>query len=247
MTSAITTREITYVAKDGTQLIGYFAAPTTQQAVAGILVSPEWWGRNAYTEQRARELAEQGYAALAIDMYGDKKVTTSSTQAYEWMMQTFADPDMIVTRASAALDTLAAQEEVNANKLGAIGFCYGGKVILDLARSGAPLEAVVTFHANLSAKEPAKEGQVQTEILVLHGELDSMVSLDDVAHFREEMHAAKVDHEVIIFENAKHGFSNPLADERAKANNVDLGYNAEAEKQGLVAMYELLDRHFKTK
>jgi len=72
------------------------------------------------------------------------------------------------------------------------------------------------------------------------------VSLDDVAHFREEMHAAKVEHEVIIFEDAKHGFSNPLADERAKANNVDLGYNAEAEKQGLAAMYELLDHHFKT-
>lgn len=247
MTSAITTREITYVAKDGTQLIGYFAAPITQQAVAGILVSPEWWGRNAYTEQRARELAEQGYAALAIDMYGDKKVTTSADQAHEWMMQTFADPNTIVTRASAALETLAAQEEVNANKLGAIGFCYGGKVILDLTRSGAPLEAVVTFHANLSTQEPAKEGQVQAEILVLHGELDSMVSLDDVAHFREEMHAADVDHEVIVFENAKHGFSNPLADERAKANNVDLGYNAEAEKQGLAAMYELLDRHFKTK
>ncbi|MEZ2181694.1 dienelactone hydrolase family protein, partial [Acinetobacter baumannii] len=79
--------------------------------------------------------------------------------------------------------------------------------------------------------------------LVLHGELDSMVTLDDVASFREEMHAAKVEHEVIVFENAKHGFSNPLADERAKANGVDLGYNAEAERKSLAAMYALLDRH----
>jgi dienelactone hydrolase len=115
-----------------------------------------------------------------------------------------------------------------------------------LARSGAPIQAVATFHANLSPKSPAQEGQVQAEILVLHGELDSMVTLDDVAHFREEMYAAKVEHDVIVFGNAKHGFSNPLADERAKANNVDLGYNAEAEKQGLAAMYKLLDRHFKT-
>ena len=243
MTISIQTREIQYNAADGQRLVGYFAAPSSQTPHAGIIVAPEWWGRNEYTEQRARELAEHGYAALAIDMYGDKNVTTDAKQAYEWMMQTFADADTIVNRAQAGLDTLAAQPEVNADQLAAIGFCYGGKVVLDLARSGAPLKAVATFHATLAPKAPAVEGQIQGEILVLHGELDSMVTLDDVASFREEMHAAKVDHEVIIFEDAKHGFSNPLADERAKANGVDLGYNPEAERQGLDAMYDLLERN----
>lgn len=240
--AAIKTREIQYTAQDGSQLIGYFAAPESDTPVPGVIVAPEWWGRNDYTEQRARELAEHGYAALAIDMYGDKKVTTASNQAYEWMMQTFEDPDTIVNRATAALNTLAAQDEVDADKLAAIGFCYGGKVALDLARSNAPLQAVATFHANLSPKAPAQEGQVQAEILVLHGEQDSMVSLDDVESFRKEMQAANVKHDVIIFKDAKHGFSNPLADERAKANGVDLGYNAEAEKQSLEAMYVLLTR-----
>ena len=243
MTISIQTREIQYNAADGQRLVGYFAAPSSQTPHAGIIVAPEWWGRNEYTEQRARELAEHGYAALAIDMYGDKNVTTDAKQAYEWMMQTFADADTIVNRAKAGLDTLAAQPEVNADQLAAIGFCYGGKVVLDLARSGAALKAVATFHATLAPKAPAVEGQIQGEILVLHGELDSMVTLDDVASFREEMHAAKVDHEVIIFEDAKHGFSNPLADERAKANGVDLGYNLEAERQGLDAMYDLLERN----
>ena len=243
MTISIQTREIQYNAADGQRLVGYFAAPSSQTPHAGIIVAPEWWGRNEYTEQRARELAEHGYAALAIDMYGDKNVTTDAKQAYEWMMQTFADADTIVNRAKAGLDTLAAQPEVNADQLAAIGFCYGGKVVLDLARSGAPLKAVATFHATLAPKAPAVEGQIQGEILVLHGELDSMVTLDDVASFREEMHAAKVDHEIIIFEDAKHGFSNPLADERAKANGVDLGYNPEAERQGLDAMYDLLERN----
>ena len=243
MTISIQTREIQYNAADGQRLVGYFAAPSSQTPHAGIIVAPEWWGRNEYTEQRARELAEHGYAALAIDMYGDKNVTTDAKQAYELMMQTFADADTIVNRAKAGLDTLAAQPEVNADQLAAIGFCYGGKVVLDLARSGAPLKAVATFHATLAPKAPAVEGQIQGEILVLHGELDSMVTLDDVASFREEMHAAKVDHEVIIFEDAKHGFSNPLADERAKANGVDLGYNPEAERQGLDAMYDLLERN----
>lgn len=245
MALKIKTREIEYTAADGVKLIGYFAAPETDAAVSGVIVAPEWWGRNEYTEQRARELAEHGYAALAMDMYGDKKVTTASSEAYAWMMQTFDDPDTIVNRASAALSTLAEQDEVNADQLAAIGFCYGGKVILDLARSGANLQAVATFHANLSPKAPAQEGAVKAEILVMHGELDSMVSLDDVAAFKAEMHAAKVEHEVIVFEDAKHGFSNPLADERAKANGVDLGYNAAAEKASLEAMYELLDRKLK--
>ena len=243
MTSAIQTREIQYTAADGTQLIGYFAAPENSTAVAGIIVAPEWWGRTEYTEQRARELAEHGYAAFAIDMYGDKKVTTEAQQANEWMMQTFANSDTIDIRSTAALETLVAQPEVNSTKLAAIGFCYGGKVVLDLARSGADLKAVATFHANLSSKSPAEKGKVKAEILVLHGELDSMVSFDDVSQFKEEMFAADVSHEVIIFEDAKHGFSNPLADERAKANGVDLGYSAEAEQQSLEAMYELLSRH----
>lgn len=243
MTNAIQTREIQYTAADGSTLIGYYAAPENSQAIAGVIVAPEWWGRNEYTEQRARELAGHGYAALAIDMYGDKKVTTDAKQAYEWMMQTFEDTETIVTRASAALATLAQQTEVNADKLAAIGFCYGGKVVLDLARSGADLKAVATFHATLAPKAPAQEGQVKAEIMVFHGEEDSMVTLDDVAKFKEEMFAAKVNHEVIVYEDAKHGFSNPLADERAKANSVDLGYNAEAEQKSLAAMYELLHRH----
>ena len=243
MTNAIQTREIQYTAADESTLIGYYAAPENSQAIAGVIVAPEWWGRNEYTEQRARELAGHGYAALAIDMYGDKKVTTDAKQAYEWMMQTFEDTETIVTRASAALATLAQQTEVNADKLAAIGFCYGGKVVLDLARSGADLKAVATFHATLAPKAPAQEGQVKAEIMVFHGEEDSMVTLDDVAKFKEEMFAAKVNHEVIVYEDAKHGFSNPLADERAKANGVDLGYNAEAEQKSLAAMYELLHRH----
>jgi len=241
MVAAIKTREITYTAADGSTLIGYFAAPESVEPVAGIIVAPEWWGRTEYTEQRARELAEHGFAALAIDMYGDKKVTSIASQASEWMIQTFQE-NTIVDRANAGLATLAAQPEVDATRLAAIGFCYGGKVILDLARSGADLKAVVTFHANLSAQQAAQQDTFKAEVLVLHGELDSMVSLADVESFKQEMNNAHVTAEVIVLKDAKHGFSNPLADERAKANNVDLGYNAEAEKKGLEAMYSLLDR-----
>ena len=241
MVAAIKTREITYTAADGSTLIGYFAAPESVEPVAGIIVAPEWWGRTEYTEQRARELAEHGFAALAIDMYGDKKVTSAPSQADEWMMQTFQG-NTIVERAGAGLATLAAQPEVDKTRLAAIGFCYGGKVILDLARSGADLKAAITFHANLSAQQAAQQDTFKAEVLVLHGELDSMVSLDDVESFKQEMNNAHVTAEVIVLKDAKHGFSNPHADEHAKASNVDLGYNAEAEKKGLEAMYSLLNR-----
>lgn len=243
MTFAITTREIQYQAQDGTTLIGYFAAPESTQAVAGVIVAPEWWGRTEYTEQRARELAEHGFAALAIDMYGDKKVTTNVPQASEWMTQTFQNANTIVDRATAGLATLAAQPEVDATRLAAIGFCYGGKVVLDLARTGADLKAVVTFHAaNVSPRQEGDAQNIKAELLVLHGELDSMLSLEAIESFEQEMTAAQVKYEVIVFKGAKHGFSNTLADERAKANNVDLGYNGEAEQKGLAAMYQLLDR-----
>lgn len=243
MTFAITTREIQYQAQDGTTLIGYFAAPESTQAVAGVIVAPEWWGRTEYTEQRARELAEHGFAALAIDMYGDKKVTTNVPQASEWMTQTFQNANTIVDRATAGLATLTAQPEVDATRLAAIGFCYGGKVVLDLARTGADLKAVVTFHAaNVSPRQEGDAQNIKAELLVLHGELDSMLSLEAIESFEQEMTAAHVKYEVIVFKGAKHGFSNTLADERAKANNVDLGYNVEAEQKGLAAMYQLLDR-----
>ncbi len=242
MTLAIKTREIQYIAADGTTLSGYFAAPEHGTPVAGVIVAPEWWGRNEYTEQRARELAEHGYAALAIDMYGEKKVTTTASQAQAWMMQTFEQPNTLVDRATAALATLAAQPEVNPMQLAAICFCYGGKVVLDLARAGANLKAVVTFHAVLSAQSPAEKDKVQAQILVLHGEQDSMVTLQDVADFEAEMASAQVNSQVIVLKDAKHGFSNPLADERAKANAVDLGYNAAAEKTSIDAMYDLLAR-----
>ena len=242
MTLSIKTREIQYVAADGSTLIGYFAAPENAKAVAGVIVAPEWWGRNEYTEQRARELAAQGYAAFAIDMYGDKKVTTTVAEAQAWMMQTFEQADTLVTRATAALETLAAQAEVDPHRLAAVGFCYGGKVVLDLARSGAELKAAITFHGVLSAAAPAEKGKIQAKLLVLHGEADTMVSLEDVENFKADMTQAGVDHEVIVLKDAKHGFSNPLADERAKANGVDLGYNAAAEQTGLNAMYALLAR-----
>lgn len=240
--STIITREIEYTANDGKQLIGFFAAPSTKHPVAGILVGPEWWGRNEYVVQRAKELAEQGYATLAIDMYGDKQTTENATEAYDLMMETFAEPNTLLNRANAALATLAAQPEVDPERLAAVGFCFGGKIALELARAGAPIHVAASFHGTLQTNNPAKAGVVKADVLVCHGADDSMVSLDDVDQIRKELEDAQVSHEILVLEHAKHGFTNPKSDERAKNAGVDLAYNAEAEHKSFAALDALLKK-----
>lgn len=238
----VTTQEIHYQDSQGQNLIGYFAYPEGGTHLAAVLVFPEWWGRNDYIERRTRELAEQGYAALAIDMYGDKKLATDASTANQYMLSTFDQPETIVDRATAAFNTLASQPQVDATRIAAIGFCYGGKVALDLARSGANLKAVNTFHANLSAQHPAQSGTFKPEVIVAHGEDDSMVSLDDVEQFKQEMTAANVTYHVDIYPNTKHGFTNPESNENARKNGVDLGYNPTAETASINNLYTLLAR-----
>ncbi|MFB2538254.1 MULTISPECIES: dienelactone hydrolase family protein [unclassified Acinetobacter] len=236
----IQTTEVHYQDSHGQNLIGYLAYPNdSDNKHAAILVFPEWWGRNAYIEQRARELAELGYVALAVDMYGDKKLADDPQTANQYMMATFEKPDTIVDRATAAMRCLQSQKGVDATKIAAIGFCYGGKVALDLARSNADLKVVATFHANLSHSTPANQG-FRPKVLVSHGEIDTMVTLDDVEKFKQEMQNAGVDYQVDIYPNAKHGFTNPKADENAAKYGVDLGYNADAAKQSIAKMHKLM-------
>lgn len=238
--STIITREIEYTAHDGKQLIGFFATPSTKHPVAGILVGPEWWGRNEYVVERAKELAEKGYAAFAIDMYGNKQTTENANEAYELMMETFAQPNTLIERANAALSTLAAQPEVDPERLAAIGFCFGGKISLELARAGAPIHVAASFHGNLQTEHPAQVGMVKADVLICHGADDSMVSLDGVNNIRHELEQAQISHKILVLEHAKHGFTNPKSDERAKNTGVDLAYNAEAEYKSFAALDEIL-------
>lgn len=243
--STISIREITYQDSKGQTLIGYLASPEGAQNLPAVLVCHEWWGRNDYPERRARELAEAGYTAFALDMYGDKKTADDVATANDTMMSTFAEANIIVDRATAALNTLIAQPEADANRIAVIGFCYGGKVALDLARSGANVKAVATFHANLSAQNPAQSDTFKAEVLVAHAGDDSMVSLEDVATFKQEMSAANVVHHVDIYPNTKHGFTNPAADEKAEKFGIGLGYNATSEQTSLANLYTLLARTLK--
>lgn len=240
----ILTREISYTDSTRQKFIGFFAIPQKQPAIASVLMAPEWWGRNDYVLERAHQLAEAGYNTFAIDMYGDKKTTEDVDTAKQWMMATFEHPNTIIERAEQALDILKAQPEVDPQKIAAVGFCYGGKVLLELARTGKNLKAIVSLHGNLSTQNPAKKQSIQGKVLICHGEKDTMVSLEDVKKFEAEMQNANVDYDILILKNAKHGFSNPLSDERGRRFKVDLAYNATATQKSMQAMYRLLKNTF---
>ena len=224
------------------ELISYVALPENASAenpAAGILVAPEWWGVVDHPKSVVERLAEAGYAAVAMDVYGEGKLTTDAAQANMWMEQVLADQDMLMARCQLITNDFSDQLAVNGDKLGAIGFCFGGKIVLDMAREGMPLKAVATFHGNPAPKQPADKN-FNAKVLVAHGRDDSMVSMDAIEDLKSELDAAEVDYTIDVYDNAKHGFTNPHADERAANNDVDLGYNEAAAKQSWENMLEFM-------
>ncbi len=243
--AAIQSQEIQYTATDGSQLVGYYAfddAVKTKRP--GILVVHEWWGLNNYARHRATQLAKLGYAALAIDMYGSGKHTEKAGEAMAMMHGVFNHASTSMIRAKAGLELLKTQPQVDATQLGAIGYCFGGKIVLDMARAGMPLKGVVSVHGTLATATPAKAGEVKAKILVLHGGADSMITPADVAVFKAEMKAANIPYKLVVYPEAKHGFSSPDADRLGKENKIDVGYNPKADRKSWKKMRGFFKRVF---
>lgn len=228
-------------AHDGVALRGALAMPAAAKPRAGVLVVPEWWGMNDYAQRRARELAERGYAAFACDMYGAGKVTDDPKQAGAWAGPFYQDRSLMVSRARAGLAVLAGRSGLAPDRLSAIGFCFGGTVVLELARAGEPLHLAASFHGGLSTTTAVAPGGIKARILVLHGGSDPMVPPADVAAFAGEMIAAKAAWDMQIYGRALHAFTNPKArDLHAILPAVD--YDPEAEQASLAALLERLPR-----
>ncbi len=217
---SIKTIELVSTTENGVELRSYMALPENaadDKPVAGILVAPEWWGVVDHPKSVVERLAKAGYAAVAMDVYGEGKLTSDAAMANMWMEQVLADQDMLMDRCRLILNDFSDQMSVDGDSLAAIGFCFGGKVVLDMAREGMPLKAVATFHGNLSPKQAADD-KFKAKVLVAHGGDDSMVSMDAVEDFKKEMDKVGADYTVDVYEGAKHGFTNPHADERAAKN-----------------------------
>ncbi|MAS09519.1 dienelactone hydrolase family protein [Salinisphaera sp.] len=222
--AAVQTQSIEYDVGSTTH-VGYLAYDDSDDtARPGVLVIPEWWGLNDYAKQRARELAAAGYVAFAADMYGEGKTTQSPQEAKSWSTAAKAN---LRGLGQAALSQLAEAPRVDDAHLGAIGFCFGGTSALELAYSGAPVDAVVSLHGHLPP--PATSDDVNAAILVLHGAADPMVKMSDVTQLAKTLDAREnVDWHLTMYGDAEHAFTNPAADDYG----IDgVSYNAVAAKR----------------
>lgn len=245
--AAIQTQEIPYTSADGTKLMGYYAYDDAVKGPRpGVVVVHEWWGLNDYSKRRARDLAGLGYSALAIDMYGDGKNTEHPEDAMAFMQAALKDGKAASARFQAGLDLLKKQPHTDPDKIAAIGYCFGGKVVLDAARQGVPLAGVVSFHGALVTNTPATPGSVKAKVLVEHGALDSMVTPDNVTAFKSEMDKAGADYTFVNLEGAKHGFSNPDADRlgHGEHGGPDIGYNKQADEKSWADMQKFFKKIF---
>ena len=210
----------------------------------GVLVVHEWWGQNEYARERARMLADMGYTALAIDMYGDGKTADHPKDAGAFAGEVRKNMDVASARFDAAKKLLSQYKTTDNSRIAAIGYCFGGGIVLEMARRGMDLDAVVSFHGSLGTQSPAQAGKVKAKILVCNGEADPFVKPDDITAFKQEMKNAKVDFEFKSYPDAKHAFTNPAADENGKKFDIPLAYNEVADKQSWSDMKTFLKQVF---
>jgi dienelactone hydrolase len=238
--------EVTYQAGD-TTLKGYIAWDAAQtEPRPGVIVVHEWWGHNEYVRKRARMLAKEGYTALALDMYGDGKQASHPEDAQKFMMETISNAEVANARFDAALDLLKKHPSTDSTKTAAIGYCFGGAVVLHMARSGKDLDGVASFHGNLATETPAKPGAVKAKVLVLHGADDPFVPKEQVEAFKREMDAAGADYAFIEYEGAVHAFTNPAATANGEKFKLPLAYNEKADEESWAELQRFLGDLFGT-
>lgn len=240
--AAVQGEEVEYRAGD-TTLKGYLAYDDARAGRrAGVVVVHEWWGHNQHTRDSARRLAELGYVALALDMYGEGRRTEHPKDAGQMAGQVRKDRDLMMRRFQAARDFLASQARVDDERIAAVGYCFGGTVVLEMARAGADLRGVVSFHGGLGTEFPARPGSVEAEVLVLNGADDPFVPPDQVRAFEREMREAGASYRVISYPGATHSFTNPAATAVGRKFDMPLEYNAEADHESWAEAQAFLRR-----
>lgn len=218
-------------AAGATTLKGYIAYDDSFKGRRpAIIVVHEWWGYNEYARSRARQLARLGYVGMAVDMYGDGKQAAHPQDAQKFSSEVAGNIDLERQRFEAAMAVLAGHKLVEPGMIAAIGYCFGGSVVLQMAREGVDLRGVASFHGGLTTRHPASPGAIKARILVAHGGLDPFTTPEQLTGFIDEMNHAGADYKIEIFSGAKHAFTNPGADEYGKRFNLPLAYNQRADE-----------------
>jgi len=200
-----------------------------------VIVIPEWWGLNDYPKMRARMLAKLGYVAMALDVYGDGKVAETPDSAQAYAMPFYMHPEKAKARIDAAIAKLRTYDNVDTAEIGAIGYCFGGGVLLNTARLGDDLRGVVSFHGSLIGT-PARKDLLRTKILVCHGNADKFVTPDMVAAFKKQMDSIGAVYTFIGYDSATHAFTNPASTVNGQKFHMPIAYNGKADTASWEAM-----------
>ncbi len=240
----IRSETLSYQVGDST-FTGYIAYDANQSGPRpGVLVVHEWWGHDDYVRQRADMLAELGYTALALDMYGEGKLAEHPEDAQQFMMAVMSNLELAEARFQAAKAVLHEHETTNPDKTAAIGYCFGGGVVLHMARRGLDLDGVASFHGSLATEAPARAGEVNAAVLVLNGADDPMVTEEQITAFKEEMSEAGVDYRFVNYPGAVHSFTNPGATAVGEEFDMPLAYDEDADQQSWAELEAFLARIF---
>ena len=239
---SINSSVISYGSK-GTELQGYFARPVNAEyPLPVVIVVHEWWGHNDYVRSRADQLAEAGYAAFAIDLYGTGKSAETPPDAEALMNDLFSDPNYVVDRFDAAVEWVNSQDGIDSERNAAMGYCMGGAVVLNMARAGKSLKAVCSYHGLLETETPMRPGSFSGELAVFTGEDDPMVSAEIVANFKNEMSNANANLQLVSYPGVTHGFTNPAATARGKKFGFPIEYSQQADEDSWQKTMELFSR-----
>jgi len=232
----------------GTTLRGYITYDDDIKGERpGVIVVHEWWGLNEYARMRARMLAKLGYTALAVDMYGEGWTADNPTDASDLAFGVSSNMPLEKERFEAGLEFLLNYKTVDPKKIAAFGYCFGGAVVLNMARIGENLRGVASFHGVLDTEYPAKSWKTRGHVISFSGEADPLIGPDKIAAFRQEMESAGVKYRVVTYPGAKHAFSNPESDEMGKKFSLPIAYNAEADKDSWRQATEFLREVFSYK
>lgn len=222
--------------------VAYDSASAAKRPV--ILVIPEWWGLTDYAKSRAKQLAELGYFAMAVDMYGNGAIADDPGTAQKLAGPFYANPQMGKDRIDAALAKIKNYPQADTNNIAAIGYCFGGAQVLNAARLGENFKGVVSFHGNLVGV-PADKNLLKAKVLVCHGEADKFVTKEEVAKFKKQMDSIGAVYTFKSYANATHAFTNPGATEKGKQFNMPIEYNAAADKASWNDMKDFFGQIFK--
>jgi dienelactone hydrolase len=241
----VKTKTVTY-SHGGTNFIGHLAwDDAVPGRRPGVLVVHEWWGHSEFTRDCARKVAQAGFVGFALDLYGNGKHVDDPQEAARLMGEIGKNFTALRTRFNAAREVLSKQQNVDASRIAAIGHCFGGNVVLQMARAGEDLRAVVSFHGLLPTGQAVPAGKVKAKVLVLNGADDPLVPKDKLQAFEKEMQAAGADYRIVNYPGAKHAFTNPDATERGKKFGLPLEYNAAIDKQSWSEAVAFLNRVLK--